>query len=149
MVKDHSDSEKRNLLPPHRLLFPIKQQGFFYMHHPTDRTAHTTTFVTPVVEHWLEQEIAQWVHPMKDRSDDPLHHEQTLLPWSLHALKFYTKAAIVVHSWQWDFHEYLILRSNIFVTREIKIIKYIYIDAGGSKLMCALTRDQQYTFFSP
>ena len=32
------------------------------MHHPTDRVAHTTAFVTPVVEHWLEQEIAQWVH---------------------------------------------------------------------------------------
>ena len=31
----------------------------------------TTAFVTPVVEHWLEREIAQWVHPMKDRSDDP------------------------------------------------------------------------------
>ena len=27
-------------------------------------------FVKPVVEHWLEREIAQWVHPMKDRSDD-------------------------------------------------------------------------------
>ena len=48
------------------------------MHHPTDRIAHTTTFVTPVVEHWLEREIAQWVHPMKDRSDDPPHHERTL-----------------------------------------------------------------------
>ena len=43
------------------------------MHHPTDRIAHTTAFVTPVVEHWLEREIAQWVHPMKDRSDDPSH----------------------------------------------------------------------------
>ena len=41
------------------------------MHHPTDRIAHTTAFVTPVVEHWLEREIAQWVHPMKDRSDNP------------------------------------------------------------------------------
>ena len=40
---------------------------------------HTTAFVTPVVEHWLEREIAQWVHPMKDRSDDPSHHERTLL----------------------------------------------------------------------
>ena len=30
----------------------------------------------------LEQEIAQWVHPMKDRSDDPSHHEWTLLPRS-------------------------------------------------------------------
>ena len=38
------------------------------MHHPTDRIAHTTVFVTPVVEHWLEREIAQWVHSMKDRS---------------------------------------------------------------------------------
>ena len=52
------------------------------MHHPTDRIAHTTAFVTPVMEHWLEREIAQWVHPMKDRSDDPSHHERTLLPQS-------------------------------------------------------------------
>ena len=50
MVKDHSDSERGNLLPPHELLF--------YMHHPTDRITHTTAFVTPVVEHWLEREIA-------------------------------------------------------------------------------------------
>ena len=47
------------------------------MHHPRDRIAHTTVFVTPVVEHWLEQEIAQWVHSMKDQSDDPSHHERT------------------------------------------------------------------------
>ena len=26
------------------------------MHHPKDRTAHITAFVTPVVEHWLERE---------------------------------------------------------------------------------------------
>ena len=58
MVKDHSDSEKGNLLPPHRLLFPISRIGSFIC---TDRIAHTTAFVTPVVEHWLEREIAQWV----------------------------------------------------------------------------------------
>ena len=29
------------------------------MHHPTDRITHTTSIVTPVVEHWLEREIAQ------------------------------------------------------------------------------------------
>ena len=80
MVKDHSDSERANPLPPHRLLFPISSKGSFYMHHPTDRIAHTTAFVTPVVEHWLEREIAQWVHPMKDRSDDQSNHERTLLP---------------------------------------------------------------------
>ena len=44
------------------------------MHHPTDRITHCTAFVTPVVEHWLEREISQWVHPMKDRFDDPSLH---------------------------------------------------------------------------
>ena len=78
MVKDHSDSASGNPL-----------QGFFYMHHPTDRIAHTTAFVTPVVEHWLERETAQWVHPMKDRSNDPLHHERTLLPCVMMNLSFY------------------------------------------------------------
>ena len=62
MVKDHTDRDKGNLLPPHGLLFPISSKGFFYMHHPTDRITHTTAFVTPVVGHWLEREIAQWVH---------------------------------------------------------------------------------------
>ena len=52
------------------------------MHHPTDRIIHTTAFVKPVMEHWLEREIAQWVHPTKNRSDDPSHHERTLLPRS-------------------------------------------------------------------
>ena len=68
MVKDHSDNERGNLL--------------FYMHHPTERIAHNTAFVTPVVEHWLEQEIAQCDHPMKDQSDNPSYHERTLLPQS-------------------------------------------------------------------
>ena len=30
------------------------------MHHLTDRIAHTTAFATPVVEHWLQREIAQY-----------------------------------------------------------------------------------------
>ena len=81
MVKDHSDSERRNLLSPHRLLFPISRKGSFICTIP-QRIAHTTAFGTPVVEHWLQREIAQWVHPMKDRSDDPSHHERTLLPRS-------------------------------------------------------------------
>ena len=32
------------------------------MHHSTERITHTATFVTPVVEHWLEKEIAHCVH---------------------------------------------------------------------------------------
>ena len=72
MVKDHSDSERGNPLPPHGLLFPINSKGSFIC---TDRIIHTTAVVEPVVEHWLEREIAQWVHPMKDRSDDPPHYD--------------------------------------------------------------------------
>ena len=40
------------------------------MHHPTDRITHTTAFVTPVVEDWLEREVAQWVHSWCDGSSD-------------------------------------------------------------------------------
>ena len=53
MVKDHSDSETGNPLPPQGLLILINSKGSFIMHHPTDRITHTTAFVTPVVEHWL------------------------------------------------------------------------------------------------
>ena len=54
MVKDHSDSERENPLPPHGLLFPINSKGSFIC---TDRIAHTTDYGTPVVEHWLEREM--------------------------------------------------------------------------------------------
>ena len=97
MLKDHSDSERGNSLPPHGLLFPInskegRKEGFDLTTHSAhfiygymasdicSRTiqiareetrcrhfgcsfrlaariilyAHTTAFVTPVVEHWLE-----------------------------------------------------------------------------------------------
>ena len=32
------------------------------MHHFIYRIAYTMAFVTPVVEYWLDREIAQWVH---------------------------------------------------------------------------------------
>ena len=90
MVKDHSDSERGNPLLPHRLLFPIAER--FILYAPFHRQiTHTTAFVTSVEEHWLEREIAQWVHPMKDRSDDPSHHERTLFPRSYISLQIYLK----------------------------------------------------------
>ena len=59
MVKDHSDSERGNPLPSlHGLLFLINSKNSFISTIP-DRIAHTTTFITPVMEHWLDQEIAQ------------------------------------------------------------------------------------------
>ena len=67
----------------HRLLFPISSKVSFICIIPfPDRITHTTAFVTPVVENWLKREIAQWVHPMKNRSNDPSRHERTILPRS-------------------------------------------------------------------
>ena len=49
-----------NLLLPHGLLFPINSKGYFICTIP-ERIGHTTTFDTPVVEHWVEREISKWV----------------------------------------------------------------------------------------
>ena len=52
MAKDHSDSKSGN---------PITSKGSF-IYIILQRITHTMAFGTPVMEHWLEQEIAQWVH---------------------------------------------------------------------------------------
>ena len=78
MVNYHLDTERGNPLPLHGLLFTISSKWSFIYTIPHAWIVHTTTCVTPVVEHWLEREIAQSVLPMKDRSDDPSHHERTL-----------------------------------------------------------------------
>ena len=45
------------------------------MQHPIDRIAHTTAFVTPVVEHMLDQEITQRIH--HEGLIRTLYHEAT------------------------------------------------------------------------
>ena len=76
MVKDHSDSEIGNPLPPHELLFLISSKVFLY--EPSLRQdKHTTACIIPVVEHWLKQEIAQWVH---HEGSNRRHHELNLAP---------------------------------------------------------------------
>ena len=56
MVKNHSDSEREIPLPPlHGLLFSISSKDLLYV--PSYRQ-DITPFITPVVEHWLEREIA-------------------------------------------------------------------------------------------
>ena len=60
------------------------------MHHPTDRITHTTAFVTPVVDHcwvWVGRRLGEWVHSLKDRSDDPSRHERPLSPRSYISLR--------------------------------------------------------------
>ena len=81
MVKNHSDSKKGNPLPPHRLLFPINSKGSFISTIP-----QTGLHIPRPLLHqswstgWNEKYLN--VSTMKDRSDDPSHHEQTLLPRS-------------------------------------------------------------------
>ena len=35
---------------------------YYYIHHTTVGIVHAMVFVIPIMEHWLEQEVAQWVH---------------------------------------------------------------------------------------
>ena len=42
VVRNHSDSEREEILCHHMGYFSDEQQGFFYMRNPTDRIAHTT-----------------------------------------------------------------------------------------------------------
>ena len=58
------------------------------MHHPTeDNTYHGLCYTSRRA--LAGTRIAQWVHPMKDRSDDPSHHERTHLPRSYISLPVY------------------------------------------------------------
>ena len=54
VVKDNSDSERG-------LPFSINYRGYF-IYTILHRILHTTPSVTPVAEHWQEQQIAEWVH---------------------------------------------------------------------------------------
>ena len=130
MVKDHSDSEKGNPLLPHRLLFLISSKGSFICTIP-DRIAHTMAFVTPVVEHWLERKLAQWVHPMKDRSDDPSHHEWTLLPRSYISLPKHSWMPAVMQD-MLTFHKHLMSHSfQISIMCSLGIDSFLQDIKGG------------------
>ena len=56
------------------------------MHHPTDRTAHTTAFVTPVVEQWLKREISIFLLPSCD----------VLLTRCLNAIHFFAVYSLTI-----------------------------------------------------
>ena len=74
MVKDHSDSERGNLLLPHGLLFPISSKGSFIC-----IITHTTALLHQSWSTGWNKKLLNG-STMKDRSDDPSHHE--LLPHS-------------------------------------------------------------------
>ena len=76
MVKDNSDSERGNLLLQYGLLFSVSSKCSCICTIP--KTSHGELAGT---------RIAQWVHSMKDRSDDPSRHKRTLLPRSYSSLR--------------------------------------------------------------
>ena len=85
MVNDHTDSERKLTAATWITLFDW-QQGFFYMHHPTNM----------ITRHLLHQSRSTgWSEKylngstMRDRSDDPSRHERTLLPRSYISLPIY------------------------------------------------------------
>ena len=51
------------------------------MHHPTNRIIHTTSFVTPVMKHWLEREIAQCIN-YEGSIQWPIAQWVDALPWN-------------------------------------------------------------------
>ena len=53
---------------------------------------HTTAFAIPVVEHWLEQEMAQWVN-----DEGSIQQPMCVLPWSYISL-LYVKNAMLSSS---------------------------------------------------
>ena len=70
IVKDHPDCKREKLLPFDGQLFSISSTGSFIRTIP--RTGeHIPWPLLCSVQHWLEQEIAQWVH-------NSLYHEQML-----------------------------------------------------------------------
>ena len=119
------------------------------MHHPTNRIAHTTAFVTPVVEHWLEREIAQWVHPTKDRSDDPSQHERTLLPRSYISLLICIEFLYSVYIWSTrnihtrtplEDHVQLRLYTYLNITYQIKQSLNELVDSSECKMATAVDK---------
>ena len=122
------------------------------MHHPTDRITHTTAFVTPAVEHWMEREIAQWVHPMKDRSDDPSHHERTLLPRSyIPVTKLHNNVLRTYTELYTCYFLFLFIAQVYFALEYIIIWNFTYffffIPIYCSSLFCARIYIQNFTLF--
>ena len=80
MVKDHSDSERKPAAAT-GYSFQLTARVLLYApSHRQDSTYHSLCYTSCGAQAGTRN--SSMVHPMKDRSDDPSHHEQTLLPRS-------------------------------------------------------------------
>ena len=71
----------------HVMIIILCYVNIFIYRRKRPQIKHTTVFVAPFVDHWLEREIAQYT--TKVRSDDPSQHDRTRLPWSYILLPYY------------------------------------------------------------
>ena len=70
------------------------------MHQSTDRIVHTRAFVIPVLEHWLEQEIAQWVHREPLHLDQKLYHRAECRSYMYVCVYIYTHTHTYIHTYR-------------------------------------------------
>ena len=70
MVKDHFMGYS----------YRLKRRVLFYMYYSTDRIVHTSNFVTPAVEHWLELEIPRLVNQEESISQLSAPRANALFP---------------------------------------------------------------------
>ena len=79
MVKYHSDSERGNPLPHKGYSFRLIARVLLYApSHRQDSSYHSLWYTSHGALAGMKN--SSMVHPMKDRSDNPSHHERTLLP---------------------------------------------------------------------
>ena len=90
------------------------------MHHPMDRIIHTTAFVKPVVEHWLEGEIAQWVHPMNALTTELHLAPQTSTKTKSESTYFWHTCIV----WEQNICGILVVDCKMFVC--VNVCMYIY-----------------------
>ena len=88
--------------------------------------------------------IAQWVHPMKDRSGDPSHHERTLLPWNYISLHGSGQGCFMTNEQLHDLFQMLLWSPvgfylvvyTLYVTKHILIIVINWLTCVNNANMC-------------
>ena len=106
------------------------------------------------MEHWLEREIAQWVHPMKNRSDDPLHHERMLLPRSyisLHSLsprEVYESSLLLATDFQTISSDMVYLQHNNIIEGNVRHTSVDIADHRSIENFCPNFQQTKYSVSS-
>ena len=97
MVKDHSDSEKGNPLPPHRLLYRLTARVLLYApSHRQDSTYHSLCYTSRGA--LMKREIAQLLLQMQRNNSIAFSEKKTLTNQSTY-LKLGRVTSILLADW--------------------------------------------------